>query len=68
MVRDSRARVRRVFLSGAVMLGIAYVVPGNQVGAHEIAVDSTGNIYTVDGYSRTVQRYLFTGVPSQAGR
>ena len=37
-------------------------------GNHEIAVDSTGNIYTVDGYSRTVQRYLFKGVPSQAGR
>ena len=27
-------------------------------GNHEMAVDSTGNIYTVDGYSRWPERYL----------
>ena len=32
-------------------------------GNHEMAVDSTGNIYTVDGYSRWPERYLITTVP-----
>jgi hypothetical protein len=31
----------------------------NGRGNHEIAVDSKGNIYTVDGYSRGPQRLLF---------
>ena len=26
---------------------------------HEMAVDSKGNIYTVDGYSRWPERYLY---------
>ena len=32
-------------------------------GNHEMAVDSTGNIYTVDGYSRWPERYLIDGAP-----
>jgi DNA-binding beta-propeller fold protein YncE len=34
----------------------------NGRGNHEIAVDSKGNIYTVDGYSRGPQRFLFQAV------
>ena len=34
----------------------------NGRGNHEIAVDSKGNIYTVDGYSRGPQRFLFQGM------
>ena len=32
-------------------------------GNHEMAVDSTGNIYTVDGYSRWPERYLISMAP-----
>ena len=32
-------------------------------GNHEMAVDSTGNIYTVDGYSRWPERYLISTAP-----
>jgi hypothetical protein len=33
----------------------------NGRGNHEIAVDSKGNLYTVDGYSRGPQRFLLKG-------
>ena len=32
-------------------------------GNHEMAVDSAGNIYTVDGYSRWPERYLISTAP-----
>lgn len=32
-------------------------------GNHEMAVDSAGNIYTVDGYSRWPERYLIATAP-----
>jgi DNA-binding beta-propeller fold protein YncE len=40
----------------------------NGRGNHEIAVDSKGNIYTVDGYSRGPQRLVYQGVPAAAPR
>ena len=40
----------------------------NGRGNHEIAVDSKGNLYTVDGYSRGPQRFLLQGVKTAGSR
>lgn len=64
---------RRLYIGSATSYRKVYVLDRSTLervadvdtrgGNHEMAVDSAGNLYTVDGYSRWPERYLLTSAP-----
>lgn len=64
---------RRLYVGSATSYRKVYVLDRSTLervadvdtrgGNHEMAVDSAGNLYTVDGYSRWPERYLLTSAP-----